>query len=182
MSASVLDLDYHKLYSRAGQRNETVALTQDMYFLDQLLALSYDVRYLLTASPLSSEDRIKALMEIPGFQKSETFQELLFLLIQKKQIVAFAAIYNHYVTHLVDHHGFAIVEAVLPVSNMSGSFMDEISSTLQRAIGKKVVLKTRVDETLIGGVILRLPNGKIFDYSYRKRMRDFKSYVMEKGV
>jgi hypothetical protein len=45
-------------------------------------------------------------------------------------------------------------------------FLEEVSATLQRSLGKKVILKTRVDETLVGGVVLRLPDGKIFDYSY----------------
>jgi hypothetical protein len=35
MSVALLDIDYSKLYSLAGQRSETSKLTQNMYFLDQ---------------------------------------------------------------------------------------------------------------------------------------------------
>ena len=181
MSAALLDIDYSKLYSRAGQRGETAALTQNMYFLDQLLARNYNVRYLLNFGDFSSEQRIETLLAIPDFLPSKTFEELLFLILENRQIVTFNTIYNKYVSDLVANHNFSVVEAVLPVE-MKPSFLEAVSASLQKSIGKKVILKTRVDETLVGGVILKLPDGKMFDYSYKTRMNDFKSYVMEKGL
>jgi F-type H+-transporting ATPase subunit delta len=181
MSTALLDIDYAKLYSRASQREEASELTQNMYFLDQLLATNYNVRYLLGFGDVSCQKRIEILMEIPGFLPSETFQELLFLILENRQIVSFHTIYNKYVVDLVSNHDFSIVEAVLPIEVQS-SFLDEVSASLEKTMGKKIILKTRVDETLVSGVILKLPDGKIFDYSYRTRMNDFKSYVMEKGL
>lgn len=181
MSAALLDIDYSKLYSLASQRSETSELTQNMYFLDQLLSENYDVRYLLSFGDFSVEQRIRTLLEIPGFCSSETFEELLALILVHRQIVSFHIVYERFISDLVTHHDFSLVEAVLPVS-VSPSFLEEIAATLQGVIGKKVILKTRVDETLVGGVVLRLPDGKIFDYSYKKQMCDFKSYVMEKGL
>jgi F-type H+-transporting ATPase subunit delta len=181
MSATLLDIDYSKLYSLASQRNETSELTQNMYFLDQLLSKNYDVRYLLTVTDISSERRIRTLLEIEGFLPCKTFEDLVALILEHRQIVSFHAVYDRYVSDLVANHDFSIVEAILPVQ-VSTSFLDEITVMLHKALGKKVILKTRVDETLVGGIVLRLPNGKIFDYSYKKQMCDFKSYVMEKGL
>ncbi len=181
MSAALLDIDYSKLYSLAGQRSETSRLTQNMYFLDQLLSKNYDVRYLLGLGDFPVAQRIQTLLEIPGFHPSETFEELLALILVHHQIVLFHIVYERFISDLVTNHGFSVVEAVLPVE-VASSFLEEVSATLQRSLGKKVILKTRVDETLVGGVVLRLPDGKIFDYSYKKQMCDFKSYVMEKGL
>ena len=181
MSSALLDIDYAKLYSRASQREEASELTQNMYFLDQLLARNYNVRYLLSVGGFSSAQRIETLLAIPDFLPSKTFEELLFLILENRQIVSFHTVYNKYISDLVANHGFSVVEAVLPV-DMAPSFIEEMAASLQKAVGRKVILKTRVDETLVGGVILKLPDGKIFDYSYRTRMNDFKSYVMEKGL
>jgi F-type H+-transporting ATPase subunit delta len=181
MSAALLDIDYSKLYSRAGQRGETSELTQNMYFLDQLLACNYDVRYLLNFVDFSTQKRIDTLLEIPGFVSSKTFEELLFLILENRQIVSFHTIYHKYISDLVTNHSFCIVEAVLPV-DLQPSFLEEVSASLQKSLGKKIVLKTRVDETLVGGIVLKLPDGKIFDYSYKTKMNNFKSYVMEKGL
>lgn len=181
MSSAVLDIDYAKLYSRASQRSETLELTRNMYVLDHLLSQSYDIRYLLKSNDLSIEKRIQVLLEVPGFSQSQTFEELLYLILERRQLLSFRTIYEKYIASLVVEHGFSVVEAVFSLS-LSESFVEEIRKSLENALKTKVVLMTSVDPTLVGGVILKLPDGKIFDYSYRKRMHDFKSYVMEKGL
>lgn len=56
--------------------------------------------------------------------------------------------------------------------------LDQLSTELAQSIGaKKIIIETKIDPSLLGGIIIRLPD-RLLDASYRRQLRDLQAKLL----
>jgi F-type H+-transporting ATPase subunit delta len=61
---------------------------------------------------------------------------------------------------------------------MNASMEKEVQATLQQATGKTIILDTKVDASLIGGMIAQV-GGTVFDASVKTRLAELRQQLLD---
>ncbi len=77
------------------------------------------------------------------------------------------------VTTLLDARAGRVRVDVRTVEALSPELAAEIKAAFEKSTGKTVLLETRLDPTLLGGLVARL-GGRVYDASLKKRLEDIK--------
>ncbi len=54
----------------------------------------------------------------------------------------------------------------------------EVKATLQKATGKDILLESRIDPSLIGGMVAQV-GGKVFDASVKTRLEELRQQLLD---
>ena len=99
---------------------------------------------------------------------SETIQNFLYLLIDKRRIQYFLDIAESYEGFTCEIFGY-VKAKITTATPLSDEQSEEIGKVLERITQKKVLLKAVVDPTIIGGVITEFGD-RIFDGSIQSQL------------
>jgi F-type H+-transporting ATPase subunit delta len=105
---------------------------------------------------------------LPGQALHARTVTFLKLLLDKDRFGALADISREY-RALADAELGRVRAVVTTATELTPASRDEVASALSRATGKKVVLDTTVDPTLLGGIVARVGD-KVYDASLRTRL------------
>ena len=171
-------VSFHRLYERANSRSEVADLQHDIFTLYYLYRHTYDMRRLLKHYRLTTEEKIQIISELPGFKKSKTFNELIYLLIETETTHKLYAIHEGFNKYVNDRDN-AIIVQVFSAVPLSNHLEGKIAAQLEKSLAKKVLLQALINESLVGGIMLKLPGGKVYDFSLNKAFSDFKLRLLE---
>lgn len=173
-----IDISLSRLYERASNRTEVPELQHNIFELYYLSRHTYEMRHLLRHYKLTSEEKIGIIETLPGFKKSKTFNELLFLLLENDSTYKIYQIHESF-NKYVNEKDNAIIVQVFTATALSDALQVRISQKLEKTLGKKVILMSFVDERLVGGIVFKLPGGKVYNFSLDKALTDFKFRLLE---
>jgi len=105
-----------------------------------------------------------------------TTSNLLRLLLDKGRFAELPLIAETY-EEMADVRANRVRVTVETASPLSGELEREVRAALARATGKEVVLQTRTNPDLIGGIVARV-GGKVYDASIRARLEDLKNRLI----
>ena len=77
--SSATDINFDELYARAERRDDSGALESNLVELAYLFRTNFEFRQLIRFDRMPIEDRVQAVVEMPGFLESQTFIELLLV-------------------------------------------------------------------------------------------------------
>ncbi|RYG72315.1 F0F1 ATP synthase subunit delta [bacterium] len=120
--------------------------------------------------PLLSRDKKRVILhKIFGGSISADVENFLFLVVEKDRADILPQILNEYYRLFDEYRGQAdgIVVSAVPLTQAQ---VTALQSALQKKFGVQVRLKTRVDENLIGGLIVRVGD-KLIDSSVASRLQ-----------
>ena len=141
--------------------------------LRELASLTEDTAIIaLFENPkVSFDDKAKLLSEQLGAINTLALN-LVYLLISRGQLSILGEIADEYQRLLNSYRGIEEAEVVTatPIDDEDKQNLEERLSTI---VGKKIVIKHRVDPGLIGGFIARV-GGKLLDGSTRSRLEALK--------
>ena len=132
--------------------------------LDKIAALGEDatVVAILGNPKVSFEDKARLLSErLKGVNPLAL--NLVYLLVTRGRIAMLGDIADEYQRLLDSHHGIERAEVTTAVA-LDDNEKRKLAEQLGAVVGKKVVLETRVDKSLIGGMVARV-GGKLLDGS-----------------
>ncbi len=98
------------------------------------------------------------------------------LLVEKRSLAAFGYLVKAYVKAYNKAHNIAVVTAVTAVE-LSSEAEASLTAKLRARLGKEIVLKKKVDPSVIGGVTLRT-DGLLIDGSVRGKLEDIKKEIV----
>lgn len=173
-----IDISLGRLYDRASKRAEVAELQHNIFELYYLSRHTYEMRRLLKHYKLTSEEKIGMIETLPGFKKSQTFSELLYLLLENESVHKIYQIHESF-NKYVNEKDNAIIVQVFTAIVLSDTLQVRLSQKLEKTLGKKVILMSFVDERLIGGIVFKLPGGKVYNFSLDKALTDFKFRLLE---
>jgi F-type H+-transporting ATPase subunit delta len=144
--------------------------------LDELRAFQATLQsstelYAVLNSPAVPASRKKAVVGriADDLQVSPVARNFLFVLIGHRRIPAFAEILESFELVLDEHLGYARAEAA-SARELSAAQRAEVSATLERLSGKRVRMRFKIDESLIGGVLARI-GSTLYDGSVRGQLQ-----------
>lgn len=139
----------------------------------------------------SNKDLIKIIKnpQINKFNKKRIFRELfensleeelldfLLLTIDKERILFLREKYNQFKQIYLSESKILIAEVKSLISLSKGE-KEALKINLEKRYGKTIVLKEKVDKSLIGGIIVRIGD-EIIDGSIKNRLVEFKKITNE---
>jgi F-type H+-transporting ATPase subunit delta len=157
------------LFALGVEKGTFEALGSELDALATLYGESLELRQTLE-SPVFKTSQKRAIIEkvLPRVAPSPLVQKFALLLVERRRIVFLPGINRAYqeMTDAQLGRVRATVSSAKPLDVITEA---EIQRALERRTGKKVLMKTEVDPTLIGGVVARV-GSLVLDGSLRTRL------------
>lgn len=168
------------VFELAKDANSIPALESDLDTLDSALGDSADLRDLI-ASPVYSRDEqqsgIRAVGQAMGL--SDLTVNSLSVMASKRRLFVLPRMIAALRTMISEDRGEVLAE-VTSAQPLSPEQAAKLSETLKAKAGKDVKLKTAVDESLIGGLVVKLGSTMI-DTSIRSKLSALQNAMKEVG-
>jgi F-type H+-transporting ATPase subunit delta len=140
------------LFELAETENTLERVEQDFADLTELLAGSDELRRLClnqSLSPATQHHGIRLVVEKAGF--SLLTGRFLMLLAQKRRISLIFDIMQGFTTMLQKHRGQATA-VITGAGKLKKAQTEKIAKVLQKFTGKEIVVETKQDASILGGV------------------------------
>jgi ATP synthase F1 delta subunit len=173
-----MNVSFERLYERAQKRSDLSELQNNLFGVYYLYRHNNQARKLLSHKAIQPAEKIEILKGLPGFKPSKTFDELLFLVLNQNELASLHKV-NEGFNSFVEKKDNIIIVQVFSATELSESLETKITQNLEKVLNKKVLLKTFIDEKLIAGILIKLPGGKIYNFSLEKAISDFKIRLLE---
>lgn len=180
ISADIAGRYAQALFDLVKETGGIDALSAQVDDLGNALTESKDLRDLIV-SPIftraQQESAIAALAQKMGL--SPAVASTLRLMAQNRRLFALPQLINRLRNLIADERG-EVTADVVSAQALSADQQKRLSETLASKTGKKVKLNARVDETLIGGMIVKL-GSQMIDSSIRSKLTSLQNAMKEVG-
>lgn len=167
------------LFDLARDAGQLEAVQQDLDSVSRMLAESSDLVRLVRSPAISREDQgaaMAALLARAG--AGELTRRFIGVLAQNRRLFALSDIISAF-RRLLSHHRGEVIAEVVSALPLGDQQLAELKSALSSAAAGNVVLQTRVEPELIGGLVVKL-GSRMIDASIRAKLNSLKSVM--KGV
>ncbi len=165
------------LAKEAGALN---ALAADVEALDGALGQSGDLRAMISSPMISREDQGKAVAALAGpMHLSLLMANTLRLMAAKRRLFVLPQLVTELRSRIAAEKGEVTAE-VVSATPLTEDQSAHLVATLKKRVGKDVTLKTTVDPSLIGGMVVKLGSTMI-DTSIRAKLAALKNAMKEVG-
>jgi F-type H+-transporting ATPase subunit delta len=162
----------------AGEANQVEAITNDLARLAEASRNNGGELFHALSNPVFTVDERKhvldAVLSRLGVQR--TTRNVLMLLLDKGRFNALPEVAEEYAA-MADSRANRARVVVETAEPMSPQLEAEVRASLERVTGKAVVLQTRVNPDLIGGMVARV-GSKVYDASIRARLEDIRQKLV----
>ncbi|MEG0180405.1 MAG: F0F1 ATP synthase subunit delta [Peptostreptococcaceae bacterium] len=165
------------LFQLSEEENITKEIYSELHDVVDTVKNNKDLENVLK-SPLVSKDEKKELIEkIFSNKINNNLKNFLKILIEKGRITSLKAIELTFKQLLNDKHNI-IEGTVLSAIPMEKTKVKELEEKLSKKYNKNVTLENKVDESILGGVLVRLGNTQI-DGSVKTRLNNIKDQLSQ---
>ena len=156
------------------------ALEKDVDAIDAALADSDDMRTLISSPIYSREEQGAAIAAIAKKMKlSATTSNVLALMATKRRLFVLPQLVATLRDRIATHKGEMTAE-VTSAKELSKAQADKLAKTLTAQMGADVKIKATVDESLIGGLIVKV-GSKMIDTSIKSKLNGLQDTMKEVG-
>jgi F-type H+-transporting ATPase subunit delta len=156
------------------------ALEKDVDVLDAAMAESADLRTLLSSPLYSRDEQETAISAVAKKMKlSKTTVNVLALLAQKRRLFVLPQLVSSLRDLIATHKGEVTAE-VTSAKELTKAQADKLAKTLKAQIGADVKIKAIVDESIIGGLIVKV-GSKMIDTSIKSKLNALQNTMKEVG-
>lgn len=149
-----------------------------MKFVGETFKSEEKLLLILEHPRISSKEKQDLVNSIFGKNVSDEIINFLSIVIDKRREDSIMDIIKEYNTLYKDYKGIMEIEAVTAIP-MDQKAQEKLKLVLTNKFNKKVHLFNSVDESIIGGVLLRMDE-KIIDSSLRGQLKEMEAII--KGV
>ncbi len=156
------------------------ALEKDVDALEAALADSADLQTLLTSPLYSREEQGSAIAAVAKKMKlSESTSNVLALMASKRRLFVLPQLLSSLRTRIATHKGEVTAE-VTSAKALTKAQTESLAKTLKAQIGADVKIKATVDESIIGGLIVKV-GSKMIDTSIKSKLNALQNTMKEVG-
>ena len=168
------------LFSLAREEGGLLALEGDVDALDAALGTSADLRDLISSPIYSREDQANAITAIAAqMGLSPYVAHTLALMAAKRRLFVLPQLVTDLRARIAADKGEVTAE-VTAARALTAAQSKKLAETLKATVGKTVKLKTTVDESLIGGLVVKLGSTMI-DTSVKAKLAALQNAMKEVG-
>ncbi len=167
-------------FELAKEGTAIAALEADIDTLEIALNNSGELRAMLSSPVYSREDMGKAITALADkMALTPTTRGVLGMMAQNRRLFAVPHLVTALRRMIAEEKGEVTAE-VTSASVLTKAQADELATTLKARIGKTVKLNVAVDESLIGGLIVKV-GSKMIDTSIRSKLAALQNSMKEVG-
>ncbi|PJI84605.1 ATP synthase F1 subcomplex delta subunit [Yoonia maricola] len=168
------------VFDLAKEGKAIKALESDVATLEAAMAESADLRTLLTSPLYSRDEQSGAITAIAKKMKlSDTTSNVLALLASKRRLFVLPQLLAVLQDMLSEERGEVTAE-VTTAKALTKAQADKLAKTLKAQVGKSVTIKETVDESIIGGLIVKV-GSKMIDTSIASKLNALQNTMKEVG-
>ena len=162
------------------ERNEVEDLLEDMQFINNTMEDSRDLIVFLRSPVINFDDKQAVLLEIFGDKIEEVTKEFLKLLTRKNRVNLLHQIARAYIERYNKYAG--IIEVSVAVArSLKESQKEALLHKLEEITSKKVRLTVNVDESLKGGMAVRIDD-TVIDGTVKHKLRELEEQLLATAV
>ena len=153
-------------------------LENDLNALEGAVSESDDLRALLNSPVYPRDEQEAAIGEVASrMGLSGTMTNTLRIMAQNRRLFVVPTMISQLRAMLAEHRG-EVTAHVTTAQPLSDDQRGRLADTLRSNVGKDIRLEERVDESLLGGMVVRV-GSKMIDTSIRSRLDALKSSMKE---
>ena len=158
------------LFELARERDALDAIAGDLGSLKAMLDESEALRRLVLSPVIAREDQGRAMVAlVERADLGELTGNFVGLLASNRRLFALADMIAAYEMLLAAHRGEVTAE-VLSARPLSEVQTDAVAAALKRVVGGDVILTASVDESLLGGLVVKL-GSQMVDASLKAKLQ-----------
>ena len=168
------------VFELAKEAKKLPALEKDLDALSAALEESTDFGELIT-NPVYTRDQIAAAVAAIGKKMKLTpiVASTLGLMAQKRRLFVLPQLVATIKGMIADEKGEVSAE-VTSAKALTKAQTDKLAKTLKASVGKDVIVNVAVDESLIGGLIVKV-GSKMIDSSIKSKLSNLQNAMKEVG-
>ena len=161
------------LFELASEEKATEEVSRQLSTFQSAIDQSEDLARLVRSPVFSSEDQINALTAVAG-QLGITGATLNFLKLTAKnrRLSVVPDMIKAYATLLASSKG-EIAGEVTSAEPLSADQLNDLKAALKSSLGRDVALSTRVDSSILGGLIVKV-GSRMMDNSLKTKLQNLK--------
>ncbi|WP_428543564.1 F0F1 ATP synthase subunit delta [Profundibacter sp.] len=168
------------LFDLAKDGKKLKAIEGDVNSLDAALAESDDLKALINSPIYTREEQGNAIMAIATKMKlSPIVKNTLGLMAGNRRLFVLPQLVESLRKLIADEKG-EITAEVVSAKKLTKAQSDKLAKTLKASVGKDVIINPSVDETLIGGLIVKV-GSKMIDTSIKSKLGNLQNAMKEVG-
>ena len=168
------------VFEISEENGELSDLETSVNDLAAALAASEDLREVITSPLISREEQGNAIAAVAAkLGLSGALSSTLGLMAQKRRLFALPQLVTRLEELLAEHKGEVTAE-VTSAEPLTKDQSEKLSAMLAETIGKQVKLQTTVDESLIGGLVVKV-GSRMVDTSIRSKLNALQNVMKEVG-
>ena len=156
------------LYALCAEEGIAQPVLEEMKCLSEAFRQNPDLTRLLSNMTLSKQERVGIVDQFFRGQVNPYVLNFLKILVERGGIFAFRECVKAYQENYNRDH--QVLEAEVTTARpLDGDQRERLMGKLRQMTGKEVILREKVDETVMGGVLLQM-DGKRYDNTVRHRL------------
>jgi F-type H+-transporting ATPase subunit delta len=161
------------LFELASEEKATEEVSRQLHTFQSAIDQSEDLNRLVRSPVFSSEDQINALTAVAGqLGISGATLNFLKLAAKNRRLSVVPDMIKSYATLLAASKG-EIAGEVTSAEPLSDHQLHELKAALKSSLGRDVLLSTRVDSSLLGGLIVKV-GSRMMDNSLKTKLQTLK--------
>jgi len=180
ISTSIAQRYATAVYELAQQDKKIPVIEGDLDSLQSSLGDSEDFRNLIHSPIYSRDEQAAAIAAIAKKMKlSPIMSNTLALMAQKRRLFVLPQLVKTLRETIAEAKG-EITAEVVSAKPLTKAQSDKLAKSLKATSGKNVTLNASVDESLIGGLVVKL-GSKMIDTSVRAKLNSLQNAMKEVG-
>ncbi|MFN4202896.1 MAG: F0F1 ATP synthase subunit delta [Tabrizicola sp.] len=168
------------LFDLAKEGGALKELEADASALTETLAASEELRGVIASPVISREDQGKAIAAIAAKLGLSTLMSNTLALMADKRRLFVLPQFAAQLTDMIAEEKGEVTAEVTAARALTAAQSKKLAETLKARVGKTVKLKTTVDESLIGGLVVKLGSTMI-DTSVKAKLAALQNAMKEVG-
>lgn len=163
------------IFDLARKQNTLDRTLEDVKEIAALFAIR-KLAYLLREPKISFKRKEKAIREALASRVQPTSLNLALLLVQRELVDYMQNIATELETMVLDYRNQAVAE-VTTAAPLDEKQQELVKTALERRTGKTILLQTRIDPSILGGIIARVGD-QVIDSSVRYRLASLQQRLL----
>ncbi len=132
----------------------------------------------IIASPIVNPELLKSVFENVATQlkANDVMKQFLKLLVEKRRTAVLPEIADAFHKLYLESQGQTEATVVTAVK-LENSELEEIQAKVEKLVGKRVILSTQIDKSILGGFVIKIDNSLI-DMSLKTKLDNMTKFAV----
>ena len=169
------------LFELAENEHKVDAFMEEVALIQTVQKENKDLGAVMAHPKITKEEKIRLVEECFRGRLSDDMVGFLVVVIKKDRYAELSGIFDYFIARVKEYRKIGVAE-VTSASELSDAWKKKLEDRVLQTTGyEKMEITYRVDESLIGGLILRIKD-RVVDNSIRSRLAEMKSQLLKVSI